>query len=130
MPFAPCHEVLETVKFDTDPEILKKQVIVETFRSSGPGGQRKNKTETAVRLKHLRSGITITATEHRYQSQNLRLALERLQKRLIELNRPKRRRIPTSVPKKAIERKKEKKKFLSGKKRLRKTVERDLDRWE
>ncbi|OGP72593.1 MAG: hypothetical protein A2V86_04080 [Deltaproteobacteria bacterium RBG_16_49_23] len=110
--------------------MLKKQVIVETFRSSGPGGQRKNKTETAVRLKHLRSGITITATEHRYQSQNLRLALERLQKRLIELNRPKRRRIPTSVPKKAIERKKEKKKFLSGKKRLRKTVERDLDRWE
>jgi protein subunit release factor B len=121
---------METVKFDTDPEILKKQVIIETYRSRGPGGQRKNKTETAVRLKHLPSGITVTATEHRFQSHNLRLAFERLRERLIKLNRPQRRRIPTSVPTKAVERKKERKRVLSSKKRLRQKIERDLDRWE
>jgi protein subunit release factor B len=118
------------MKYDTDLEILKKQVIVETFRSSGPGGQRKNKTETAVRLKHPASGITVTATEHRFQSQNLRLVLERLREKLIALNRPRKRRIPTSVPMRVIETIKENKKILSGKKRLRKKVEKDLDRWE
>jgi len=106
-------------RFDTDPEILKKQVIVETYRSRGPGGQRKNKTETAVRLKHLPSGITVTATEHRFQSQNLRLAFERLQKQLMRLNRPKKKRRPTSVPLKAKEKRIEERKIHSKKKRFR-----------
>ncbi|MBS3905756.1 MAG: peptide chain release factor-like protein [Syntrophaceae bacterium] len=106
-------------KYDTDLEILKRQVIVETYRSSGPGGQRKNKTETAVRLKHPPSGITVSATEHRLQSQNLRLAFERLQKQLFRLNRPKKRRRPTSVPLKAKERRIEERKIRSKKKRFR-----------
>jgi protein subunit release factor B len=118
------------VKFDTDIEALEKQVIVETFRSSGPGRQRKNKTETAVRLKHLPSGITVTATEHRFQSQNRRLAFERLRERLIKLNRPRKRRIPTSVPRKAVERKLEEKRLLSRKKRLRKAASKALDQWD
>jgi protein subunit release factor B len=118
------------VKFDTDIEALEKQVIVETFRSSGPGRQRKNKTETAVRLKHLPSGITVTATEHRFQSQNRRLAFERLRERLIKLNRPRKRRIPTSVPRKAVERKLEEKRLLSRKKRLRKVPSKTSDQWD
>ncbi len=117
------------MKLDTDLEILRRQVIIETFRSRGPGGQRKNKVETAIRLKHPPSGITVTATEHRLQSQNLRLALERLQKRLINLNKPRRRRIPTSIPASAIERKKEEKKILAGKKRLRKKIEIEPNHW-
>ena len=119
----------QRMKFDTDLEVLRRQVIIETFRSRGPGGQRKNKVETAVRLKHPPSGITVTATEHRLQSQNLRLALERLQKRLISLNKPRRRRIPTSIPVRAIERKKEEKKILAGKKRLRKKIEIEPNHW-
>ena len=63
-------------------------MIIETYRSSGPGGQRKNKVETAVRLKHLPSGFTVIATEHRSQAENRKLALERLRERLIKLNRP------------------------------------------
>lgn len=105
--------------FDTEFETLKRQVIVETYRSRGPGGQRKNKTETAVRLTHPPSGITVIATEHRSQAQNRKLAFERLQKRLLTLNRPRRRRIPTSTPLKAVERRIEGKKHLSAKKRLR-----------
>jgi protein subunit release factor B len=106
-------------KYDIDSDILKKQVVIETYRSSGPGGQRKNKVETAVRIKHLPSGITVVATEHRTQSDNRKLALERLRERLIKLNQPRRRRIPTSLPRTAIEKRIEGKKIHSKKKSLR-----------
>jgi protein subunit release factor B len=115
------------MKFDTDPEILKKQVTVETYRSGGPGGQRKNKVETAVRLKHLPSGVTVVATEHRSQAENRKLAFERLRERLIKLNRPKKRRIPTSVSLKAIEKRIEEKKILSKKKRMRQKSQKELE---
>jgi protein subunit release factor B len=117
-------------KFDTDPEILKKQVTVETYRSGGPGGQRKNKVETAVRLKHLPSGLTVIATEHRSQAENRKLALERLRARLIKLNRPRRRRIPTSVSMKDIEKRIEEKKIRSKKKRLRQKPQKKLEEWD
>jgi ribosome-associated protein len=116
-------------KYDTDPEVLKQQVVIETFRSSGPGGQRKNKRETAVRLKHLPSGMTVTATEHRYQAQNLKLAFERLRERLQKLNQAKRHRIPTSVPLGVMERKKKEKRIQSMQKRLRQKLQKDLEGW-
>jgi protein subunit release factor B len=107
------------------PEILRKQVLVETYRSRGPGGQHKNKTETAVRLRHLSSGITVTATEQRSQSQNLKLAFARLEERLRRLRHRKRRRIPTAVPLRSIEKRIEGKKLLSTRKRLRQTINKD-----
>jgi len=113
------------LKFDTDMDILKQQVIVETYRSSGPGGQRKNKTETSVRLKHLPSGITVVATEHRSQAHNRELAFERLRQRLLRLNRPKKRRVPTRVPRRVVERRITEKKLTSLKKTTRQI--RDLD---
>ena len=116
-------------KFNTDIEILKKQVVIETYRSRGPGGQRKNKTETAIRLRHLLSGITVTATEYRSQAQNRKHAFERLRSRLIRLNRPRHPRIPTSTPLKAIERKKEEKKIHSIKKNSRKKVAKE-SKWD
>jgi protein subunit release factor B len=111
--------------YDTDPDILKHQVAVETYRSRGPGGQRKNKTETAVRLKHLPSGITVTATEQRSQAQNFRLAFERLRDRLIRLNRPRKRRLPTRVPRAVTERRIEAKRSRSVKKDLRRKPARE-----
>jgi len=107
------------MRYDTDPKVLAKQVVVETYKSSGPGGQRKNKTETAIRLTHLPTGITVIATEYRSQAQNRKLAFDRLRERLLRLNRPRKRRIPTRVPSGAIERKKEEKRITSIKKRLR-----------
>jgi peptide chain release factor len=108
-----------------DTQNLKKQVIVETYRSRGPGGQRKNKTETAVRLRHLPTGITVTATEQRSQSQNLKLAFERLGERLRRLHQKRRRRIPTAVPFKSIEKRIEEKKLLSTRKHLRQKIQKD-----
>jgi ribosome-associated protein len=116
-------------KFDTDPDILKKQVVIETYRSRGPGGQRKNKVETAVRIKHLPSGITVVATEYRSQSENRKLAFERLRERLIKLNQPRRRRIPTSLPRTAVEKRIEEKKIRSTKKRLRQKPKKALEEW-
>jgi len=104
---------------DTDPRVLAKQVVIETYRSRGPGGQRKNKTETAVRLRHLPTGITVVATEYRSQAQNRKLAFERLRDRLLKLNRPRKRRIPTGIPLGAIRRRKEEKRVHSIKKRTR-----------
>jgi protein subunit release factor B len=118
------------MKYDTDLELLKKQVVVETYRSSGPGGQRKNKVETAVRLKHLPSGITVIATEHRSQAENRKLALERLRERLIKLNRPKKRRIPTLVSLMAIEKRIEEKKIHSKKKSLRQEKLKKFKEWD
>jgi ribosome-associated protein len=117
-------------RYNTDPVVLKKQVVVETYRSGGPGGQRKNKVETAVRLRHLPSGITVIATEHRSQAENRKLALERLRDRLIKWNRPKRRRIPTKVSVKAIEKRKEEKKIHSQKKHLRQLSQKKLVEWD
>lgn len=114
-------------KFDTDLELLKKNVVIETYRSRGPGGQRKNKVETAVRLKHLPSGITVVATENRSQAENRKLAFERLRNRLIKLNRPKKRRIPTSAPLIAIEKRMEGKKIRSEKKRLRQRPQEEVE---
>ena len=113
-----------------DAKTLKREVIVETYRSSGPGGQRKNKTETAIRLKHLPSGMTVVATEHRSQAQNKKLAFERLRERLLRLNRPRRRRIPTPVPLRAVEKTKEKKRIRSAKKRLRQKPQKAWEGWE
>ncbi len=115
-------------KFDTDLEILRRQVIVETYRSRGPGGQRKNKTETAVRLRHHPSGVTVTATENRSQARNLELAFERLRDRLLRLNQPKKRRIPTSIPLKAVKKRKEEKEMLSLKKEQRQKFLKKIDR--
>jgi protein subunit release factor B len=108
-----------------DTDNLKKQVIVETYRSRGPGGQRKNKTETAVRLRHLPSGITVTATEQRSQFQNLKIAFERLGERLRRLHQKKRRRIPTAVPLRSIEKRIEGKKLLSTRKQLRQLIKKE-----
>jgi len=67
------------------------------FKASGPGGQHRNKTETGVRLTHLPTGVTVSATERRSRERNRIMALERLMERLALLNRPPRKpRKPTA----------------------------------
>jgi len=53
---------------------------VETYRGSGPGGQHRNKRDSAVRLTHRPTGVVVTATERRSQHENRRRAIKRLRK--------------------------------------------------
>jgi protein subunit release factor B len=109
-------------RYATDLQTLYEEVRVEYYRSRGPGGQRKDKKETAVRLKHIPSGVTATATESRYQAVNKRRAFQRLQEKLKELNKPTKMRIPTSVPLGEKLNRREEKKRVSQKKSWRKPI--------
>lgn len=68
--------------FTSDAALDTAQVRVDTFRGSGPGGQHRNKTDSAVRLTHLPSGVVVTATEARSQHENRRVAWGRLRSAL------------------------------------------------
>lgn len=61
---------------------LLRQCTVETFRASGPGGQHRNKTESAVRLRHLPTGVIAQAYERRSQHENKAVALRRLRENI------------------------------------------------
>jgi hypothetical protein len=65
----------------SDMELLE-QCRVDTYRASGPGGQKRNKTSSAVRLCHLPSGLLLIAEESRSQHENKARALRRLRQRL------------------------------------------------
>jgi peptide chain release factor len=60
-----------------------REVVIDTCRSSGPGGQNVNKVETAVRGTHTPSGIQVLASDSRSQLQNKKLCLERLQAKVL-----------------------------------------------
>ena len=81
----------------SDKDLLA-QCEMETYRSSGPGGQNVNRRETAVRLRHLPSGIVVTCQQERYQLRNRRIALAKLRAQLEELAKPVKKRVPTKVP--------------------------------
>jgi peptide chain release factor 2 len=66
-------------------EINTADISWDTFRSSGPGGQGVNKLETAVRLKHAPSGITVECQETRSQKQNREKAIRMLKSQLYEI---------------------------------------------
>lgn len=63
----------------TDQQLLA-QCEVDTYRASGPGGQKRNKTSSAVRLRHLPSGLIVIAEESRSQHENKERALKRLRR--------------------------------------------------
>ena len=72
--------------FDFDNQAERRfkptELKIETCRASGPGGQHVNRTDSAVRVTHLPSGIVCTASEERSQTRNKELALLRLQEKL------------------------------------------------
>lgn len=84
----------------TDEELLA-ECEVQTFRSSGPGGQNVNTRDTAVRLRHLPTGMVVTCQEERSQLRNKQLALAELRRRLEAAAQPKKRRIATKPPRQA-----------------------------
>jgi protein subunit release factor B len=80
-------------------EINETDIRVEFYRASGPGGQHRNTTDSAVRLRHLPTGIVVHAAENRSQLRNREVAMERLRLALEKRNRVEKKRLATRVPK-------------------------------
>lgn len=74
------------IELPESDEDLLRECRFDTFRASGPGGQHVNKTETAVRLTHLPSGITVTAQAERSQYRNKQLCLQKLREKVAQAN--------------------------------------------
>ena len=83
--------------------VTRKDIKIQFFKSSGPGGQNKNKRDTACRMTHIPTGISTTATEERQQGQNKRMAWKKLCAKLVPL----------------IKKEAKKERFLAGSERIR-----------
>ncbi|MDA8421676.1 MAG: peptide chain release factor-like protein [Pseudomonadota bacterium] len=102
-----------------DPRVVAREVRVETFRASGPGGQHLHKTESAVRMIHEPTGIAVTVSDTRSQARNRALALERLIVRLKRRATVAKPRIATRRTRASVQRRLDQKRLKARGKKLR-----------
>lgn len=104
-------------------EIPDCDIRIDYYRASGPGGQHRNTTDSAVRIRHLPTGIVAQASENRSQLQNRELAMKRLQGALERRERIVKKRHATRVPRRSKENRLSEKRLRSETKKLRSSPE-------
>ena len=97
-------------------------IEISYFKSSGPGGQKKNVTQSAVRIRHVPTGIVVVATKSRSQHRNREIAMAELHRRLAERNKRRKSRVPTRPSKASRTKRLEMKKQRSMIKKTRRGV--------
>jgi len=89
--------------YSTDRAVLEKEVRIDVFRASGPGGQHVNRTESALRLTHIPSGVVVIAQDSPSQFRNRETAYERLIEKLVKLNYVPKKRYKTKPTRSSVE---------------------------
>lgn len=120
-PVSPALRAVAAASSRLSDEALLSECEEEFFTADGPGGQHRNKSQTGVRLRHLPTGLVLTATERRSQAQNRGEALVRLRRRLERMSvvqRPRRKTRPTAG---SVRRRADQKRRQSEKKKVRRT---------
>lgn len=87
--FVSC-DVMPDIDKEIDVEVRDEDIRIDTYRSSGAGGQHINKTSSAIRITHMPTGIVVTCQNERSQFQNKDKAMQILKAKLLELERRKR----------------------------------------
>ena len=103
---------------ETDDGLLA-ECDVQVFRATGPGGQSVNTTDSAVRLVHRPSGLTVVGRRERSQLRNKHDAVRRLREKLVDAMRVRPKRVKTRPSRAAVQRRLEAKSHLSAKKATR-----------
>lgn len=110
---------MDPILLPESDEDLLDECEVETFRSSGKGGQHVNKTESAVRLRHLPTGLVVSCQEERSQFVNKQISLTKLREKVAKLNERPKERKTSKVPRSAKRANKKAKSLHSKKKQER-----------